>query len=62
MTRLDLNLDELLDDRFSIEVKDYWLLPVSDKELITNIVLKMLSPRIKRHKDYMNFYFSLFIF
>lgn len=59
MTNLDLNLEELLDDRFSVEIKDYWKLPESDKTLITKSIIRVLYPKIMKHRDYVMFYLSL---
>jgi hypothetical protein len=39
MTTLDIDLDTLLDDRFDIELKQYWNLTEDEKNYITDVVI-----------------------
>jgi hypothetical protein len=39
MTTLDLDLDSLLDDRFDIDLNEYWSLTEEQKNYITQVVI-----------------------
>jgi hypothetical protein len=39
MTTLDIDLDSLLDDRFDIDLNEYWSLTEDEKNYITQVVI-----------------------
>jgi len=59
MTRLELGITELLDDRFNIEIEEYWKLTEKDKNLLTNVVISSFIKNLTKAPHMVEFYLSM---
>ena len=49
---LGFNLEDLLDDRYDIDLNEYWGLPEEDKDRITDIVVTNVLVQLSLAPDY----------
>ena len=59
MTTFSLDLLELLDDRYNIELKDYWSLSNEERDNISIVVLESIFYILKREPDTLPLYVRL---
>ena len=59
MTTLDIDLDSLLDDRFDIELNQYWNLKEEEKNYITHIVVTQVFQTLRREPNTLPLYLRL---
>ena len=56
---LGFNLEDLLDDRYDIDISDYWTLTEDDKDRITEIVVTNVLFQLLSAPDYYPRYMEL---
>jgi hypothetical protein len=56
---LGFNLEDLLDDRYDIDINDYWSLTEDDKDRITEIVVTNVLVQLSLAPDYYPRYIEL---
>ena len=59
MTTLDIDLDTLLDDRFDIELNQYWNLTEDEKNYITHVVITQVFKTLQINPDTLILYLRL---
>jgi hypothetical protein len=59
MTNFSVDLLELLDDRYNIDIKDYWSLSNEEKDNLSNIVIQSLFTILKRQPETLPLYVRL---
>jgi hypothetical protein len=59
MTNFSVDLLELLDDRYNIDIKDYWSLSNEEKDNLSNIVIQSLFAILKRQPETLPLYVRL---
>lgn len=59
MTTLDIDLDNLLDDRFDIELNEYWSLTEDEKNYITHVVITQVFKTLQIDPDSLIIYLRL---
>lgn len=59
MTTISIDLMELLDDRYDLELKDYWTLSDEDKDNLSLTVIRSLFTTLKLHPETFIFYITL---
>jgi hypothetical protein len=59
MTNFSVDLLELLDDRYNIDIKDYWSLSNEERDNLTQTVILSLFATLKRQPDTLPLYIRL---
>ena len=59
MTRLELGITDLLDERFNIELEEYWKLNEKDKNYLTSVVVSSFIKKLYNEPHLIEFYLSM---
>ena len=59
MTNFSVDLLELLDDRYDIDIKDYWTLTDEERDNLTQTVIQSLFATLKRQPETLPIYIRL---
>ena len=59
MTNFSVDLMELLDDRYNIDIKDYWTLSNEEKDNISTVVIQSFFATLKQQPETIPIYIRL---
>ena len=59
MTTFSLDLLELLDDRYDIDIKDYWTLSNEERHNVSIVVIESIFATLKRQPEVLPLYIRL---
>lgn len=55
------NLFELLDEKYNVQLQEYWNLPEGDKNNITNLIFSQIKPVVDKHPEAYHHFESLLL-
>ena len=59
MNRIDYEIQLLLDNKYDIELEEYWKLTEEEKDSLTELIVKVLIKNNKVDANYFEYYCSL---
>jgi hypothetical protein len=59
MTNFSVDLLELIDDRYNIDIKDYWTLSNEERDNLTQTVIQSIFATLKRQPETISLYITL---
>ena len=59
MTRLEFGITDLLDERFNIELEQYWKLNEKDKNYLTSVIVSSFIKKLYNEPHLVEFYLSM---
>jgi hypothetical protein len=59
MTRLEFGITDLLDERFNIELEEYWKLNEKDKNYLTSVIVSSFIKKLYNEPHLIEFYLSM---